>query len=127
MAKKPGLGILLPVERGANGYFNSGYDALTQVRSNLTNLILTRRGERVMQPEFGCAVHEHIFDHITDDLMAQVRGSVEEAVQIWMPFVTIESVEVSKDENENKVYIRLSYSLKAGIRITDTITLVLVI
>ena len=127
MAKKPGLGLLLPVELGSNGYFNVGYDALTQVKSNLTNLILTKKGERIMQPEFGCDVHKYVFDHITDDLLVQIRGSIEESIQVWMPFVTVDNVEVTKSEDTNEVYIRLSYSLKAGVRITDTITLVLVI
>jgi len=125
MAKKPGLGILLPVERGSTGYFNQGFDALTQIRSNLTNLILTRRGERIMQPEFGCRVHEFIFDNITDELTGNVKGSIEEAVQYWLPFVIIEDMTLTKDEDKNEVYITLTYRLKTNVRITDTITLVL--
>ena len=125
MAKKPGLGILLPVERGSTGYFNQGFDALTQVRSNLTNLILTRRGERIMQPEFGCRVHELLFDNITDELVANVRGAIEEAIQYWLPFVIIEDLSVDKNEDSNEVYVTLTYRLKTNVKITDTITLVL--
>ena len=92
------LGITLPLERGNTGYFAQGRDILTQVKSNLTNLILTKKGERVLQPEFGCDVHRIIFEPITDDNVAYVRGTIEAAVNIWLPYVTIEDVVVVRDE-----------------------------
>jgi uncharacterized protein len=125
MAKTPGLGILLPANRGSTGYFRQGFDALTQTKSNLTNLILTKKGERVMQPEFGCRVHEFLFENITDELISNVRGSIEEAVQIWLPFVVIKDVKVKKDDNKNVIFVEVSFSLKANERITDVVTLIL--
>lgn len=119
------LGILLPVERGPIGYYNQGLSTLSQVKSNLTNLILTRRGERVMQPEFGCRVHDYLFENITDDLVSNIRGSIEEAIQIWMPFLTVENIDVVKDEDRNQIFVTITYSIKARVRTTDTVTLVL--
>lgn len=119
------FGILLPVERGNNGYFNQGTDALTQIKSNLINLILTKRGERIMQPLFGCTIHNLVFEQITDNTIASARASVEEAVQLWMPFILIKDVSISKNEDEHKVYATISYNLRSNVKITDTITLVL--
>jgi phage baseplate assembly protein W len=119
------FGILLPVERGNNGYFNQGMDALTQIKSNLINLILTKRGERIMQPLFGCTIHNLVFEQITDNTIASARASVEEAVQLWMPFILIKDVSISKNEDEHKVYATISYNLRSNVKITDTITLVL--
>ena len=127
MAKTPALGILLPVQRGSQGYYNQGFDAITQVRSNLTNLILTKKGERIMQPDFGCAIHEMVFDELTDDFLTEVRGTIEEAVQIWLPFVIITDLKLRKDDKTQQVFIGLSYQIKSGVSITDTITLVLVL
>ena len=36
------------------GMWNKNYNTSAQVKDNLRNLILTMKGERVMQPEFGC-------------------------------------------------------------------------
>lgn len=125
MAKKPGLGLLLPVERGPSGYFNQGYEALTQTKSNLVNLILTKRGERIMQPDFGCRVHELLFDNITDDLVSNVKGAIEEAVQTWLPFISIREIKVAKDEDRNKIFAEITFALKTNVRITDTVTLLI--
>lgn len=125
MARKPGLGITLPVQRGATGFFNVAFDALTQIKSNLTNLILTKKGERVMQPEFGCDIHNLLFEQITDDIQANARGTIEEAAQIWMPFVSIDDVQIRKDEDHNTTYVTVSFSLKTSVNVSDTITLVI--
>jgi uncharacterized protein len=122
MAKRPGLGLTLPVQDGTVGYFNIAYDALTQTKSNLTNLLLTRKGERVMQPTFGCDIQNLVFEEITDDLVATAQGSIQEAAQIWLPFITINNVVIQKDEDNNRVYVAVTFSLKTAANITATIT-----
>jgi hypothetical protein len=54
------IGITLPLQLGNTGYFEQSFDTLTQVKSNFINLILTRKGERVHQPEFGCCIHNYL-------------------------------------------------------------------
>jgi phage baseplate assembly protein W len=118
------LGITLPLERGSGGYFAQGRDILSQVKSNLTNLILTKKGERVLQPEFGCDVYRIIFEPITDDNVANVRGTIEAAVKVWLPYVNIEDVEVQRDEDRNTVFATITFSINTSVTITDSITLV---
>ena len=122
MAVKPGLGLVLPVHDGSNGYFQVAWDALTQTKSNLTNLILTKKGERVFQPEFGCNIHNLVFEQITDDIEANAKGAIEEAVQVWLPFVTINNVQLTKNEDSNVVYITIVFNLRTNVSITDSIT-----
>ncbi len=119
------LGLLLPVSRGFSGYFNQGTDVLEQIKSNLINLILTKRGERIMQPMFGCTIHNLLFDQITDNTIASARGSIEESVQMWMPFILINDIQLAKEEDNNKIYVTILYNLKSNVKITDSVTLVL--
>ena len=46
-------GITLPVQRGNTGYFSQAFNSFEQAKSNLKNLLLTRKGERIFQPNFG--------------------------------------------------------------------------
>lgn len=117
------LGILLPIRKGNNGFFNQGTTLMTQAKSNLINLILTKKGERVMQPEFGCDVHEIIFEAITDDNLANIKGSIQSAIKIWLPYVNLVDVQIQKDEDHNSVYATLTFNLTVMPNITDTITL----
>lgn len=123
MANKA-LGILLPAERGTAGYFNQGFDVVTQIKSNLINLVLTRKGERLMQPTFGCNIHDLMFDQITDETVAAARGAIEEAVQSWLPYLSIKNVVINKNSDSNEVFLDIRFSVRNN-SITDSITLVI--
>ena len=118
------LGLTLPVERGANGYFSTTTDITAQLRSNLTNLLLTKKGERMLQPTFGCNIHSIVFEAQTDDGLANVRASIQEAVARWMPFIAVDDLEVTRNPDFNQVFVRMTFSLLTDQNITDSIVLV---
>lgn len=121
--KTPALGILLPIQLGNTGYFSQGFDILTQVKSNLENLILTRKGERIMQPSFGCDIYSFIFEPITDDNISQIKASIQHSVNMWMPYLNITNVEINKLEDQNTVMVKVTFSLNVTVNITDSVTL----
>jgi phage baseplate assembly protein W len=117
------LGVTLPVRLGSNGYFETTTDLLTQIRSNLKNLLLTRKGERVMQPDYGCDIYKVIFEQMTDDGLADVRASIETAVQTWMPFLQVDTVEVQRDPDKNAIHVQIEFTLLTNQNVTDSLIL----
>ena len=121
-----GIGITLPIQLGNTGYFEQGFDTLTQVKSNFINLILTRRGERVHQPEFGCRIHEYLFEQLTPENIEGARLSVIQAVEQWMPFLELVQFELNAgpdDIDRNRIQLYVGYRLLANPNIRDTIIL----
>ena len=45
----------------------TSFTSFEQVKSNLKNLLLIRKGERIFQPNFGSGIHELLFEQFTDD------------------------------------------------------------
>jgi len=124
MAK--GIGITLPLRLGNTGYFEQGVDTLTQVKSNFINLILTRKGERVHQPLFGCGIHDYLFEQLTPENIEGARRSVIDAVELWMPFLELVNFELNaapEDLDNNKLQLYVGYRLKTNPNIRDTIIL----
>ncbi len=116
-----GIGLSLPLALGQNGYFESTYNILEQSKSNLTNLILTRRGERVMNPEFGCQIHEILFDPMSSDYQDKVQQEVESAVAQWLPYLLVQDIGVTMDESNRTTTISVTFSLINSPTITDSI------
>lgn len=120
------IGITLPIQIGNMGYFQQSFDTLTQVKSNFINLILTRRGERVHQPEFGCGIHDYLFEQLTPENIEGARLSVVNAVERWMPFLELVQFQLNASSNEldnNKLQLYVGYRLRRNPNIRDTIIL----
>lgn len=125
------VGILLPIVRPDGTLFAQSYTTEQQAISNLKNLILTRRGERLMQPLFGTTIQDSLFEQNTDDLINNIRNSIEEAVEFWLPYIIINTlvitpvVSVANQTEEHGVTISLNVSVSeqgANIPLTFLVT-----
>lgn len=126
MASSQGIGITLPLQLGNTGYFEQSFETLPQVKSNFINLILTRRGERVHQPEFGCRIHEYLFEQLTPENIEGARLSVIDAVAKWMPFLELIQFELKATPDQidtNRLQLYVGYRLRKNPDIRDTIIL----
>lgn len=90
------IGITLPFNK-ANGIFAVSYTDVEQILSNLRNLLSTRKGERIMQPDFGTDLHYFLFEQISDELAfkEQILAEIRSALSYWMPYVTIDTVDMN--------------------------------
>lgn len=113
------LGIKIPIRMGRTGYFDQTFTSIDEATANMYNLLLTQRGERLMQPEFGTSIYGRLFEPITTDLKTEIEGEVREAVETWLPYVELFDVEVniSTDNIENnRVDIKISFGLRRDIQ-----------
>jgi uncharacterized protein len=102
-------GITLPIQIG-NTAFNQSFTSFEQIKSNIKNVLLTKRFERVMNPDFGSGLQELLFQQNTEILTSDIEDVIRESVDRWLPYVTIESVDVNST-NELKDLNRLDVSI----------------
>ena len=110
------VGIKLPIIGVDGRLFDLSYSTEDQAISNLKNLILTRQGERLMQPLFGTKLQDSLFEQNDDILKASIKSSIEQAVEFWLPYISINSLEVnpviavgsSKEEHGVQISLQVS-------------------
>jgi phage baseplate assembly protein W len=119
------LGIGFGRKSNSNGIFAVNYTTLTQAKDNLINLILTKKGEREMQPEFGCDIHNLIFEQIVEDsIAADIENSILDAVNTWLPYINVDNIIFDYDDNDidtNSINLQLQLSLKSNPALTETL------
>ena len=71
------IGVSLPFK----GPFTSTFTTKDQIKSNLINLLLTNKGERVMNPTFGCDIKKQLFQNITTDLQQNIINIIVETIE----------------------------------------------
>ena len=106
--KDVAVGIKLPFSK-ENGLFSLSYSTEEQAISNLKNLLLTRKGERVFQPTFGSQIYALLFEPITLDLKQKLEDGILVDVNFWLPYIIIDEVNVTPDEDRNHVGITLNF------------------
>ena len=118
------VGITLPIQRGSDGYFAQSFKTFDQIRSNLKNLLLTKKGERILQPEFGSGLHDLLFQPATEKFEEDLETTINEAVAKWLPYVIVEdiNIDISKEQTDNN-QAKVSLKFKQeGDQTLDTLT-----
>jgi uncharacterized protein len=113
------IGITLPLQIG-NTAFNQSFKTIDQVKTNIKSLLLTKRYERVMQPLLGSGLQELLFEFNDDELADKIETTINESLQQWLPYVSVEKIEIEQtndNKDRNIVYVSISF------RIGDTINL----
>ena len=118
------VGITLPIQKGEDGYFRQSFKTFDQVRSNLKNLLLTKKGERILQPDFGSGLHDLLFNPATEKFEEDLETTINDAVAKWLPYVIVEdiNIDISKemtDNNQAKVSLKFR---QEGDQTLDTLT-----
>jgi len=119
------LGIGINRKSNSNGIFAVNYTTLSQAEDNLTNLIMTRKGERVEVPEFGCGIWELLFDQIDDNsLSLKIENSILEAVSIYLPYIKIQEIIFDYDDNDidnNRISLDIKFALASNSSLSSEI------
>lgn len=112
-------GITLPIRRGVTGFFEQGFTSYDQARTNLLNLLLTNKGERIMQPEFGAGLRELLFEQMTTELEERLVETITESVKFWLPYIKIKDIDVEMtDEMKDKHRANMKIQFVIGSEIT---------
>lgn len=121
------IGILLPFNKSSNGkrdtqnyasgslsggsVFAQSYSTEAQAISNLKNLLLTRKGERIMQPNFGTNIQNILFEQNTDTAANILEASLNTDISFWLPYITVKSIDILQDRDRYTFLIRLTFSV----------------
>jgi len=117
------LGIGINQSSDSNGIFSTNFTTLAQAKNNLINLILTKKGERLMQPDFGCDVWKVLFEPI-DNIEVSIENSIINAVSIWLPYLNINEIIFDYDDADidtNRVALDIKFSLASNPALSESI------
>lgn len=85
-----------------------------KIRQSIWLILSTSPGEREMRPEFGCGIHDVLFDANTARLRGIVEEKVREALARWEPRIDVLEVRAeTPPEGRNHLLIRIDYRVRA--------------
>lgn len=107
-----GCGWKFPVNIDSKGHIGmSEYEE--DIKEAIWIILSTSKGERVMRPDFGCGIHDFVFESINTATLGMIEASVREALTLWEPRIEIINVNALSDKiNEGKLIISIDYMVR---------------
>lgn len=115
--KKQYYGIKFPFTiLNRNGFFvdlNNDYD--DKVASEIAHVILTQKGTRLKNPDFGTDLIKYIFDPNDSTEWNTIESEIRSAVKQYVGNASIQKVDIQRPEGEdNSLYLDITYTVKKG-------------
>ena len=111
------VGIDYPFHKsdGVEGWFKSTETTIEAVKNNIKLLLLTTRGERLMQPTLGLNLRRFLFEQFTDESRITIENEIVDTFRTFLPFVEIKDLVIGMDETDaigkNKLTISVLFNI----------------
>ena len=116
------IGLTMPLARstGSVGVLASTETDAQATYYNLKALLLTNWGERPNHFYMGCNLGEFLFAPQSDETQALIVQRIETQVGEWLPYVTLDVVDVSFSDDQ-RIVIKIQFSVKNRTNINGTL------
>ena len=103
------IGVSLPFN--APQVFTQTYTTKDQIKSNIINYILTDKGERIFNPNFGSNIRKYIFENITTNSISNLQNQLQDDLKSYFPNVIFNEVKIIPNFDDNSINIVVNYSI----------------
>tara|TARA_R110000744_G_scaffold53939_3_gene114834 strand:+ start:134 stop:547 length:414 start_codon:yes stop_codon:yes gene_type:complete len=104
--KNISIGVAFPLNEV--NMFKGTENFKEQVKSNLINLLLTQKGERVNEPNFGVGLKNLLFENNIDT--ENLNQLIDDQIKFYIPQISLQKTEVNLLEDEHKLFIKINYN-----------------
>ena len=87
---------------------------IADIEESLRIIFTTQLGERVMQPQFGAALDQHVFDPMNNSRLSYLEDQIRRAILYHEPRIDAESIGVTPDQLEGRLLIAIGYRVRGA-------------
>jgi phage baseplate assembly protein W len=121
MADLIGSGISFPLHTDQRGALALAH-GVEDIEQAIAVILGTAPGERPMRPEFGCDVHDVVFDTVDAEMIGKVEVAVHRALTRWEPRIEVVGLDFDLDQvDQGKLLITISYEVLSTSRLYNLV------
>tara|TARA_Y100000592_G_scaffold45491_1_gene72161 strand:+ start:4622 stop:5188 length:567 start_codon:yes stop_codon:yes gene_type:complete len=113
------IGVALPLN--PINIFQGTPTTREQVKTNLLNLILTEKGERINHPDYGLGIKSLLFEQNLN--LEQIEEEIHKQITYFIPEINLLDTNLSTSEDGHTVQIKITYSIITSGGIPDAIAI----
>ena len=94
-----------------NAVFVPTYQTRDQIKANLINFLLTNKGERVFNPNFGADLRSTLFEQLENSTLEELSSQIQEYIGVQFPTIVVEDIAFTPQEDKNTLFFTLTYTV----------------
>ena len=84
------------------------------IKQAIVNLLLTNRGERVFQPDYGSDIRSQLFEPLDYATAGSIKNSILYTIAKFEPRILVESLDCRPVYSDNGFNCEMTYSIKGA-------------
>ena len=84
------------------------------IKQAIVNLLMTNKGERVFQPDYGSNIRSYLFEQLDYGTAAQIKSSITYCLKSYEPRIEVLNLECRPNFDENGFSVELQYEIRGS-------------
>ena len=80
------------------------------IKQAIVNLLLTNKGERLMNPNYGSDIRRYLFEPLDYGTANQIKGNIRDTIERFEPRISVVRLKASPNYDDNGFDITSSFS-----------------
>lgn len=120
------ININYPFKDSPKGFFlDLNADDASAIKADLMHLILTRKGQRLYNPDFGTDLLKFIFEPNDSLTLAGIKSEISTVVKLYLPKLKIEEISVvESEESEYAAVVTIKYTITDDVFTTEDLVII---
>ena len=81
------------------------------VKQSIKNLLMTDRGERLMQPDIGCDIRGSLFENIDANTVLILKENIKSTIRTYEPRCIVKNVVVQANIDQNIIRVTVLFTV----------------
>ena len=82
------------------------------IKQAIVNLLLTNKGERLMNPNYGSDIRRYLFEPLDYGTANQIKGNIRDTIERFEPRISVIRLKASPNYDDNGFDITMTYSIR---------------
>ena len=82
------------------------------IKQAIVNLLLTNKGERLMNPDYGSDIRSYLFEPLDYGTASQITGNIRYTIDRWEPRISIQDILAKPNFDDNGFDVEMTYEVQ---------------
>ena len=82
------------------------------IKQAIVNLLLTNKGERLMNPEYGSDIRRYLFEPLDYGTANQITGNIKSTIDTFEPRISVLNLRALPNDDDNGFDVEMTYEIR---------------